>query len=385
MKNIENYRGKKGYVVYCKNSDEWKYMCKLCNFEPIMYDKYFPCLKLEYQRAIMSINYAKNNNYTILEAKDFMEEEIKYTLEYCKANKIAVEVPSVEIGEQIAKLVPGKHELGWEKFAVGGKYKFRFDENGYSLFINSDTFFKDYGRNYIIISAEQFIKDNTQQMKKPKYFVIKRDANNPLWEDYIQWLNDTYNSNFIGHNDEYYGHDGGTYRGNCHSSTILSHFKNNPTVLTLEQWYKLFIENNQTMQKLTVKKSEFKKVHDVACDTWKKKCKEYASKDLFSDEITFTQQEVDEMFDAAQSHQLPVLEEVFGKRDELMCASLLKQGEIMKVIHNNDNGTAYIIKAYFSQLRYDSNMNFITTATGDCTSHKGKKLPKGTKIEIIAG
>lgn len=29
-------------------------------------------------------------------------------------------------------------------------------------------------------------------MELPKYFVIKRDASNPLWQKYINWLNETY-------------------------------------------------------------------------------------------------------------------------------------------------------------------------------------------------
>jgi len=43
----------------------------------------------------------------------------------------------------------------------------------------------------------------------PKYFIILRDATNPLWGKYIQWLKDTYNSPWEGTLDDHYcGYDG---------------------------------------------------------------------------------------------------------------------------------------------------------------------------------
>ena len=41
----------------------------------------------------------------------------------------------------------------------------------------------------------------------PKYFAIKRVADNPLWKKYINWLNNTYFSDITGYIDEYYGFD----------------------------------------------------------------------------------------------------------------------------------------------------------------------------------
>ena len=41
----------------------------------------------------------------------------------------------------------------------------------------------------------------------PKYFVIKKDENNPLWEKYLDWMNDKYGTNWSG-NWLYYGFDG---------------------------------------------------------------------------------------------------------------------------------------------------------------------------------
>ena len=71
-------------------------------------------------------------------------------------------------------------------------------------------------------------------MELPKYFIVKRDASNPLWQKYINWLNETYESNWAGDTpDTYYGYDG--FSGTDVWQTI-SKFENNPTILTLEQW-----------------------------------------------------------------------------------------------------------------------------------------------------
>lgn len=383
MKNIEDYKGNNNYVIACRTQEEWDYITKLlkCNWYEAQWNTYkensYICVNYKDYGSLTYIN----SNYTILEAKDFMEE-IKYTLEYCKANKIAVEVPSVEIGEQIAKLVPGKHEKNWYKHInYPNKMNFRFDYNEYDLYINGKDCLTR--QDYKFISAEQFIKDNTQQMEKPKYFVIKEN-DSPLWWKYIKWLGDTY----LGGNDAggynkgwYYGFDGRNV-ATLMRFNELKLFQNNPKVLTLEQWKSIFIENNQTMQKLTVKKSEFKKVYNVACSTWQTKCKEYASKDPFSDVIEFTEAQIEEMFNAAQSHQLPVLEEVFGKRNTLFNSNDLKVGEIMLVTEGQEKGR-HLSKNFNGYFTLEDMSR--TWSINHRLDFRGKKLPKGTKIEIIAG
>jgi hypothetical protein len=66
----------------------------------------------------------------------------------------------------------------------------------------------------------------------PEYFAIKRDANNPLWKKYINWLNEKYNRALNGDaQNEYYGYD-----GYVNYYAALKSFKNPVTELTLEQW-----------------------------------------------------------------------------------------------------------------------------------------------------
>ena len=72
--------------------------------------------------------------------------------------------------------------------------------------------------------------------KLPEYFAIKW-SDNPLWKDYISWLNETYNVTLNGTaTKSYYGFAGkitDTFYMYCIS---LSDFKNPVTELTLEQW-----------------------------------------------------------------------------------------------------------------------------------------------------
>ena len=69
----------------------------------------------------------------------------------------------------------------------------------------------------------------------PKYFIIKKDINNPLWDKYIDWLNKTYNEDWAG-TMIYYGVDGSTKHNGCDGWYKIEKFKNNPTLITLEQW-----------------------------------------------------------------------------------------------------------------------------------------------------
>lgn len=82
-------------------------------------------------------------------------------------------------------------------------------------------------------------KENTLK-ELPKYFVIKKDESNPLWQKYINWINSKiqpYNCRGIMYT--YYGVEGeesiSSVKGfNCSDS--INDFQNNPTLITLEQW-----------------------------------------------------------------------------------------------------------------------------------------------------
>ena len=72
----------------------------------------------------------------------------------------------------------------------------------------------------------------------PKYFVVKRDEANPLWEKYIQWLNTTYKVDWGPYNFLYWGYDGNSnrYGNGTRVGYSIEDFHNFPTLLTLDEW-----------------------------------------------------------------------------------------------------------------------------------------------------
>jgi hypothetical protein len=72
------------------------------------------------------------------------------------------------------------------------------------------------------------------------------------------------------------------------------------------------------MKSQSITKINLKKIHDVACPTWKSKIEEFAKRDLFNDKIELTQSEVDEMFDASDDKQKSSLNKFLNKSKNLL-------------------------------------------------------------------
>lgn len=176
-----------------------------------------------------------------------------------------------------------------------------------------------------------------KEVKLPKYFTIKQ-CNDPLWGDYIKWLNKTYNTNYGGDSSGgYYGYDGNEFNNGTNNWCNKSHFKNDPTEITLEYWNQCIKNKTQMTQKLTVKVTEVLKIHEVACESWKERISQYLSRMDKDQNIIFSQSEIDKMFSAASKDQLTVLEEVFGKVVVAIEFDKLKTGSIVK-LHKNKFG-----------------------------------------------
>ena len=76
--------------------------------------------------------------------------------------------------------------------------------------------------------------------------------------------------------------------------------------------------SNKTMNKVTIKKSDFKKLHDLACSNWKTKLTNFIARDfLYSDTIDFNSDFVSDMRKACTPEQLVVFKEIFGDFEEL--------------------------------------------------------------------
>jgi hypothetical protein len=109
---------------------------------------------------------------------------------------------------------------------------------------------------------------------------------------------------------------------------------NDFTEITLEQFKQYVIkekvQNKQTMkQKLTVPASDITKLYNVACVPWMKIIAGYLAEVNSNREITFTQADIDKMFKVATSGQLLVLEEIFGKQQEVIDYNKLKAGSVV--------------------------------------------------------
>jgi hypothetical protein len=84
--------------------------------------------------------------------------------------------------------------------------------------------------------------------------------------------------------------------------------------ITFEQFKEHYLKNKTVMskQKLTVSVTDVLEIHGAACSAWKSKIAKYLTRVDELQKITFTQEEVDAMFEAAIGDQKPVLERIFG-------------------------------------------------------------------------
>lgn len=154
----------------------------------------------------------------------------RYTIQQLKHLPIQIKVYSEEQAIKLGYLF-GYTSYDWRPSdAFYPIYITGYNETICNWEQTEDYFKNKYGINKTI-EPYQVI-----EMKElPKYFAIKRQKDNPLWQKYINWLNDKYDARFRGKlhgkNEAYYGYDGMT---DCYSNIEL--FKNSPIVLTLEEW-----------------------------------------------------------------------------------------------------------------------------------------------------
>ena len=68
----------------------------------------------------------------------------------------------------------------------------------------------------------------------------------------------------------------------------------------------------QNIMKTTITKTELKRIHDIACETWRNKIVEYTERNPFGDTIDFSEKEIQEMVSASTVKQLPIVKEIFN-------------------------------------------------------------------------
>jgi hypothetical protein len=105
------------------------------------------------------------------------------------------------------------------------------------------------------------------------------------------------------------------------------------------------------MKPQTITKENLKKIHDVACTTWKEKLEGYAKRKPFDCEVELTGEEIEEMFSASDANQKQVLSQFFVKERNGIMGKVGSYDDACKVLGiSNEKRTPYerlciIIKA----------------------------------------
>jgi len=125
-------------------------------------------------------------------------------------------------------------------------------------------------------------------------------------------------------------------------------------------------------------RSNFKRIHDVACTDWKSYLEVEFKDLLFKDEVVVSEPFYNKMRKAATTSQNTLLDEIFGKDDNSIMAKDLKCGEAMKLTETIYKDMV-VIKTYDSVVLIKD-----VSITWEKESNlRGIKCPSGTKLEII--
>jgi hypothetical protein len=94
--------------------------------------------------------------------------------------------------------------------------------------------------------------------------------------------------------------------------SVHSNFK----LITFEQFQKYVLKQEPIMKKYTnytVPATDVLKIRAIACGPWKRRFATYLHRMDESNNLTFIEEEIDEMFNAATKEQRPTLVEIFGE------------------------------------------------------------------------
>jgi len=163
----------------------------------------------------------------------------------------------------------------------------------------------------------------------PMYYAIATmQGKAPMWKEAMENFNRIHGCNWTFQCYEFVGHDGNAeFLGGTRAVDNLAHFDTTVTVLTPEEFLNIVNKKQPTtMQKLTITVEQLLTIHEIACSTWKTKIASYMARMDASKNVTFTQQEVDEMFAAATAEQKPVLKDIFGEKKAVIDWDRIKTG-----------------------------------------------------------
>jgi hypothetical protein len=150
------------------------------------------------------------------------------------------------------------------------------------------------------------------------------------------------------------------------------------TEISFETFEKLVLNKKtkttiMSKQKLTVGITDVLEIHKIACTTWKEAIAKYLTRVDSDQNITFSQEEVDEMFKAATTSQLPKLEGIFGAQSKEPTLKDIADGRLLFKEPENDSRRSSMIevrskseykyKAFW--LSYDFNWEIKRDSSGE--------------------
>ena len=120
---------------------------------------------------------------------------------------------------------------------------------------------------------------------------------------------------------------------------------------------------------ISISRSEFKKIYDVACSGWKDQLSTWANDHTFKDKLEFTHGQIKMMLDASTQAQFPIVREVFHEykevEKELNLMDMEFDGEVFA--SNGDRAMVNICIYDFKSFYLNKEYTWELTTRGDET------------------
>lgn len=176
-------------------------------------------------------------------------------------------------------------------------------------------------------------------MKKlPQYWVIRsgNDIHNPKFQKCLEYINKIRKQDgfvlFSGQDNSYYGVIETSYIKSIQCYSTKEHI-GSAIQLSLDEFLEI-INNKENM----ITRKQYKELYDICCGTWKVRIQNWSKDSQFETNISFTDEQINEMFAAADTKQKELLHDLFPNRTKsvsLRSIDYYKFQDICSVDGNN--------------------------------------------------
>lgn len=250
--------------------------------------------------------------------------------------------------KKVIKYLNEQSGYGWE----GNAFNYYGTEANDAEGVNCYDTFSYFKGNPTLLTIEEFMKLSNQntvvdfKVKGTKLPVITHGT-------YFRCVKTGYynsDAQFIWDKCDLVSFGWKDFKGETYILADLEDYKGNNYYMFKESiLQELAKKQNLTNQKLetmvTIKREQLQEIHDIACLAWQEKIKNIAKEQPFGD-IELTQSQVDKMFKAATSTQLPVLEKIFGKQEEEIDFDYISKNIEIRTNSNLKDKSLYLPSGY---------------------------------------